>query len=330
MPKHLTTAQTEALRTTETYPWKRFDALDDRRLLSLRVRTATINVLVRLGLVELVELVDGEGEVTTSVHCLTRAGELIAAPLQRGDRVRLDSIAPAIEFAAKEAKEAAPVETVTEPRPAREILAADPIPAGTSVLNGMPGREITREALRYPRDVFTHDEYIVQLRNSGTWILPNHDDPAEMLRGQVANALRRILDGAPGHARTSLDADGTVYASNGRQAARYIPLKRFARYTLGHCPGCNTSYATNGDGPCPKGDAAEPVTITYAAYAKPKTWRSDIGQHTATGDVVVTCAEHGEVIRFMATNYMDASTPGSHTNARLWKSNHLRDEHGQH
>ncbi|WP_326724720.1 hypothetical protein OHT59_40645 [Streptomyces sp. NBC_00243] len=138
-------------------------------------------------------------------------------------------------------------------RPAAKVLAADPIPAGSSVLDGMPGREITREELRIPRSVLAHDAYVVQLRDSGGWILPNHDDTADITRGGVAMVLRRMLDNAPGRARTTLDTDGTVYVSNGRQAARYIPVERFARYRPGTCPGCHTSYAENGDGPCAGG-----------------------------------------------------------------------------
>lgn len=69
------------------------------------------------------------------------------------------------------------------------------------------------------------------------------------------------------------------------------------------------------------------VTITYEPYAEPKTWRSDIGEHTATGDVVVTCPEHGEVIRFLATDSLCITHPSTHTNAALWRRNHLRDEH---
>lgn len=146
-------------------------------------------------------------------------------------------------------------------RPAAEVLAADPIPAQVSVLEGMPGREITREelrTLRTPREVLAHDAYIVQLRDAGAWTLPNHDDGAEMDCGQVAHVLRRTLDSAPGRARTSLDTDGTVYTSNGRRAARFIPVERFARYTPGQCPGCHTWYTENGDGPCTGGRSSAP------------------------------------------------------------------------
>ncbi|MFE2184154.1 hypothetical protein [Streptomyces sp. NPDC059455] len=143
------------------------------------------------------------------------------------------------------------------PRPAAEVLAADPIPAGASVLEGMPGRKITREELRTPGDVLIHTDYVVQLRNSGAWILPNHDDHADITRGSVAIVLRRMLDDAPGRARTTLDTDGTVYVSNGRQAVRYIPAARIADRSADFCPGCGTPYATNGDGPCAQVHAAE-------------------------------------------------------------------------
>jgi hypothetical protein len=69
------------------------------------------------------------------------------------------------------------------------------------------------------------------------------------------------------------------------------------------------------------------VDITFEPYAEPKVWRSDIGEHTAYGDIVVTCAQHGEVIRFLATNPLTAERPETHGNATLWRGNHLRSEH---
>lgn len=138
-------------------------------------------------------------------------------------------------------------------RPAADVLAADPIPAGASVLEGMPGHEITREELRTLGDVLIHTDYVVQLRNSGAWILPNHDDQADMTRGHVATALRLAFHRSQGPARATLDTDGTVYVSNGFRAARYIPAARIADYSADFCPGCATPYATNGDGPCTGG-----------------------------------------------------------------------------
>ena len=145
----------------------------------------------------------------------------------------------------------------SQTRPAAEVLAADPIPARSSVLEAMPGRKSShKEEPRTFHDVLTHDAYVVQFRDSDAWILPNHDDPAEMTRGRVAHTLGRILGGAPGSARFSVDADDTVYLSNGRQAARYIPVTLLGGYTPGLCPGCLTPYASNGDGPCDKGRSA--------------------------------------------------------------------------
>ncbi|MGW2109922.1 hypothetical protein [Streptomyces sp. NPDC001948] len=146
-----------------------------------------------------------------------------------------------------------PAATVAAERPALEVLAADPIPAGASVLKGMPGREITHEELRTAGDVLPHTDYVVQLRNSGAWILPNHDDQADMTRGHVATALRLAFHRSQGPARATLDSDGTIYVSNGYQAARYIPAARIADYSADFCPGCHTPYATNGDGPCTGG-----------------------------------------------------------------------------
>ncbi|MER6616357.1 hypothetical protein [Streptomyces xantholiticus] len=165
-------------------------------------------------------------------------------------------------------------------RPAAEILAADPIPAGTSVLEGMPGREIAREELRTPRDVLAHTDYVVQLRDSGAWILPNHDDRADITRGGVAMVQRGMIDNAHGRARTTLDTDGTVYASNGRQAARYIPAALVADYSADFCPGCDTPYATNGDGPCTGGSSTvkeQPAPAAPAPADEAKTRRRAAG-----------------------------------------------------
>lgn len=149
--------------------------------------------------------------------------------------------------------------TEPQPRPAAEVLATDPIPAGTSVLVGMPGVRIGRDGVRLS-EALTDGEYVIQLRSDGVWILPNHDDGAHMTRGQVVGAAERVRRGAPDHARGSVDTDGTLYVSNGRQAARYIPAALIEGYRSDTCPGCGTPYATNGDGPC--ADYAEKVKVT--------------------------------------------------------------------
>ncbi|MFG2408699.1 hypothetical protein ACGFR8_31030 [Streptomyces brevispora] len=147
-----------------------------------------------------------------------------------------------------------PVEEVPAPaeRTWAEVLGADPIPAGEPVLTTMPGRPVTVEALGTgPETVLAHEEYVVQLRSNGRWVLPNHDDPAVLSRSVVARVRRRMLEGAPGRSGASLDVDGTVYLSDGRQAARYIPTGLLSGLQPGVCPGCSTAYADNGDGPCP-------------------------------------------------------------------------------
>lgn len=140
-----------------------------------------------------------------------------------------------------------------ESRPAAEVLAADPIPADTSVRDGMPGEQIAREGLRSPRDVMAAEAYVVQVRSERVWQLPNHDDGAHMSRGDVAWSLRRMMDRNPEQTRASVDTDGTVYLSNGWQACRYVPVNLFADYSADRCPGCGTPYAVNGDGPCEGG-----------------------------------------------------------------------------
>jgi hypothetical protein len=148
----------------------------------------------------------------------------------------------------------APLTVTAEPR--HLVLTTDPIEAGTSVLDGMPGLPVTREEMRTPSQVLAFDTYVVQIRSEGVWMLPNHDDGAVMSRGQVAFAVRQTMDYWPERpGRAALDTDHTLYVSNGRMAARYIPAERFTDWiwTSGTCPGCGTSYAANGDGPCTGG-----------------------------------------------------------------------------
>jgi hypothetical protein len=54
----------------------------------------------------------------------------------------------------------------------------------------------------------------------------------------------------PGAIRFSRDTDGTVYVSDATQAARYLPTTLIPDHRDGHCPGCHTSYAAAGEGPC--------------------------------------------------------------------------------
>jgi hypothetical protein len=95
--KTITRPQAAALTTAAPYPWKRFDALDGRQLLADSIRPATVAVLVRLGLAELVEVKNAEGETESSAYCLTRAGELTADVARGGDLPRLDTIAYTVE-----------------------------------------------------------------------------------------------------------------------------------------------------------------------------------------------------------------------------------------
>jgi hypothetical protein len=72
------------------------------------------------------------------------------------------------------------------------------------------------------------------------------------------------------------------------------------------------------------------MKIDFKEYPEPKEWTSDGGRlhWRAVGEVVVTCSEHGEVIRFRAENYLYKRHPRMHRNASLWEGNHLRQEHG--
>ncbi|MFJ4902942.1 hypothetical protein [Streptomyces sp. NPDC088727] len=142
----------------------------------------------------------------------------------------------------------APAEEPQE-RPAVEVLAADPIPAATSVRDGMPGRPVGVNGVRAV-DALTDDAYVVQHRSGLTWVLPNHDDRAHMTRAQVLGGLAWARKAAPDRTRINVDTNGTVYASTGWSAARYLPVNLFSDYSEDSCPGCGTPYATNGDGPC--------------------------------------------------------------------------------
>jgi hypothetical protein len=99
-------------------------------------------------------------------------------------------------------------------------------------------------------------------------MLPNHDDGSHMTRAQVISALARVRKNSADHVRTTVDTDGTLYLSNGYQAARYIPARLIADYSADFCPGCGTPYAVNGDGPCSGGRSSmEPATLDDRAAA---------------------------------------------------------------
>jgi hypothetical protein len=137
-------------------------------------------------------------------------------------------------------------------------LSSNPIPADGSVYNDMPGGPLTlaqvANAVRGLHDAYpNHDDYAMQqYSRSHGWALPNHDNPPVFTRGEVAGALLRIRDANPNTvtARFSITKTGTVYASNGRTAVRFIPTALIPGYTPEHCPGCGTPTAHNGDGPC--------------------------------------------------------------------------------
>ncbi|WP_371591196.1 hypothetical protein [Streptomyces sp. NBC_00470] len=140
--------------------------------------------------------------------------------------------------------------------PGPRVLAVDPIPAGALVLETMPGAPLTSHQVHMLTHVLKHDWYVAQIRSEGVWMLPNHDDPAVLRDGQVATAARRNVDFWPQYpGRASIDTDGTLYVSNGHQAARFIPAHHITDWTPQSetCPGCRTPYKSNGDGPCPGG-----------------------------------------------------------------------------
>jgi hypothetical protein len=412
MTKHLTTPQAEALRTAAPYEWKRFDALDGRRIVAHSVRTTTINVLIRLGLVEVVIVNDTYGNESSRAYCLTRAGELTAAPLERGDKVRLDSIA----YTVAHVVEVKPGQPEWE---GHSVVAVDggfhTVPAGGGIpfelhpletaakavdsvrrqVNGERWTDLTWEQLGAEHNDRIADElglptsadaaYAEMDAARAVWETEspkfadahvssadqNADDTAreEGFEYQstrwyevAVSTLHSVRDDAE-HCMNPKDpqtgqalmikggtdyvwVDGVLYGNADHSASEIRVVDRDGnRSTITPADVANT-YGEEEDAPehgleivttdemlalLADADkaATEPVTVTYEAYATPKVWRSDIGQHKATGDVVVTCSEHGEVIRFMATSYLDAEHPSTHRNANLWKGNHLRDAHGQ-
>lgn len=71
------------------------------------------------------------------------------------------------------------------------------------------------------------------------------------------------------------------------------------------------------------------VSLHFEPYDEPKRWQDKAGNsYVGRGDVVVTCSEHGEIIRFMTTSYLAEEHPHVEGNACLWRDNHMRDEHG--
>ena len=77
--------------------------------------------------------------------------------------------------------------------------------------------------------------------------------------------------------------------------------------------------------------SAEPeMNLSFEEFEEPKRWTSDGGRlhWIAYGNIVVTCSDHGEIIRFLATSHLEAEAPRRHRNATLWEGNHLRQDHG--
>ncbi|MFD8654963.1 hypothetical protein [Streptomyces mirabilis] len=146
-----------------------------------------------------------------------------------------------------------------QPRPAAEVLAADPIPAGTSVLEGMPEGKVTSASI--------DGMYVVQKRHGDHWALPNHDDPRVISHEYVITGLSYVRQRG---GKVGQDLNGTIYASNGRQAERYIPAALFSDLVEGQCPGCKTLDASNGDGPCTGGRSLLAVAIAQTEEERPK------------------------------------------------------------
>jgi hypothetical protein len=72
------------------------------------------------------------------------------------------------------------------------------------------------------------------------------------------------------------------------------------------------------------------MNISFKEYPEPKRWTSDGGRlhWVAYGDVVVTCSEHGEVGRTLATSTLAKEYPWYEGNAVLAQDNHMWFSHG--
>jgi hypothetical protein len=201
--------------------------------------------------------VDREGALNLVVVALRAAGVWSISP----------SVTGGLNLVSPDGDTVFWLQPVTEPRPAAEVLGADPVPADTSVWEGMPGTP-TGPGQLPTVDALSAEDYVVQVRSEHVWMLPNHDDGAHMTRAQVISALVRVRKNSADHVRTTVDTGGTLYLSNGYQAARYIPARLIADYSADFCPGCGTPYAVNGDGPCSGGRSSlEPATLDDRAAA---------------------------------------------------------------
>lgn len=119
----------------------------------------------------------------------------------------------------------------------------------------MPGTLVPGDQVRPITDLLDAEEYITQLRSTGAWHLPNHNEPEALTRRQVAAALRRARDrNAPGTVRFGRDTDGTVSVSDHEWAAGYLPTGLIPDHRDRHLPGCHAPYATLGDSPCDPAD----------------------------------------------------------------------------
>ncbi|MER7952020.1 hypothetical protein ABTY59_31980 [Streptomyces sp. NPDC096079] len=192
---------------------------------------------------------------------------------------------------------AADLTTAPAARPASVVLATDPIPVDGSVLTDMPGESVGPAGVP-TRDAVAHDAYVAQERNGGAWQLPNHDNRAHLTRADVIGATAYVRKSSA-HARVSVDTDGTVYVSNGYQAARYIPASLIADCSADLCPGCSTPYASNGDGPCTGGRSLTPEERQRAAekdqrraHAYAGKWWAEQGTDTPTDDALRDAFQH--------------------------------------
>ncbi|MFD7829382.1 hypothetical protein [Streptomyces sp. MJM8645] len=113
---------------------------------------------------------------------------------------------------------------IGQPEPAFQPLAvADPIPAGSTVYDAMPGRQLSPNALWPVPAELPFGDFLIEVRNGLRWEQPAADEPQMIPRGRVLGIVREQMRQQP-FTRAAVTETGAVYISTGALAARYLPL----------------------------------------------------------------------------------------------------------
>ncbi|MER8103213.1 hypothetical protein [Kitasatospora sp. NPDC094016] len=99
----------------------------------------------------------------------------------------------------------------------------DPIPAGSTVYDSMPGRQLSPNALWPVPAELPFGDFLIEVRNGLRWEQPAADEPQMLSRGLVLRIVREQMRQQP-FTRAAVTETGAVYVSTGALAARYLPL----------------------------------------------------------------------------------------------------------